>query len=98
MNIIKPGQTVWTIRRFPSWAIQKNVVRDVCTFDGRQYEPSHGDDCHVRFKGHARDWYKHDKVFIAEDDAKLALAVSLRDTAKALVVWADQLESEASHA
>jgi hypothetical protein len=97
VNIIKPGQTVYTIRRFPSWVIDANVVKQVSTGDGRQYEPKDGDDCYIGIK-QAREWHKHDEVYVTESEAKLALAAKLRKEAKSRVEWAKQLEKEATHA
>jgi len=97
VNIIKPGQTVYIIRRFPSWGIEDNVVKQVLTYDGREYNESHGDDCYIGFK-HAREWHKHDEVYVIENDAKLALAAKLRDEAKSRVAWAKKLEKEVANA
>lgn len=92
---IKPGQTVYIIRRFPSWEIEDNVVKQVLTYDGREYNESHGDDCYIGFK-HAREWHKHDEVYVTENEAKLALAAHLRDEARYRLEWAARLVAEAT--
>lgn len=96
MNInIKPGQTVFIIRRFPSWVIDANVVKQVSTGDGRQYDAKDGDDCYIGIK-QAREWHKHDEVYVTENEAKLALAAKLREEAKSRLEWASRLVVEAT--
>jgi hypothetical protein len=95
VNIIKPGQTVYIIRRFPSWVIDANVVKQVSTGDGRQYEAKDGNDCYIGIK-QAIEWHKHDEVYVTENDAKLALAKKLRDEAQHRIEWAARLVAEAT--
>ena len=96
MNInIKPGQTVYIIKAFPSWVIDANVVRQVSTGDGRQYEAKDGNDCYIGIK-QAIEWHKHDEVYVTENDAKLALAKKLRGEAQHRIEWAARLVAEAT--
>lgn len=95
MNIIKPGQTVWIIKND---CVRCEVAKDVCTGAGEVYVPEDGDDCHVRFNRRCGDWYKHDRVYLTERDAKLTLAAKFRAYAANSLEHAEQLEREVANA
>jgi hypothetical protein len=93
-TIPQVGQTVWIIEYRRA---SPKVVKDVCTSDGKPYQPKHGDDCYVRFERHRGSrWYRANlDVFSDERKTKAALAEKLREEAAALVRLAAELESEA---
>jgi hypothetical protein len=93
---IKPGDAVWVVWSpiGGNWLMARQIVKDVCTGDGRIYLPEHGDNCYVRWDRRGK-WVKHDKVFTAEAAARAALSRSLRNEAAVLLKQADELDCEA---